>query len=121
MKELTLVDQEKYERIDDDLFGVSRRIKRIDDGYFLLRNKKTGKIEVHNEKNVGGTLSLVSPFETLDIRLVHLLYKTRVEHSDDLIREIDETNERIEKKRNAEVLDNAKERLNVAIDKYKGR
>ena len=35
MKELTLVDREKYERIDDDLFGIARRIKRIDDGYFL--------------------------------------------------------------------------------------
>lgn len=121
MKELTLVDQEKYERIDDDLFGVARKIKRIDDGYFLLRNKKTGKIEVHNEKNAGGTLSLVSPFETLDIRLVHLLYRTRVERASDVIREIDETNEKIEEKRNAEVLDNARERLKEAIEKYKGR
>ena len=121
MMELSLATQEKYEIIDDDLFGIARKIKRIDDGYFLLRNKKTGKFEVHNTKNVGNTLSLVSPFETLDIRLVHLLYKTRVERVGDVVREIDETNEKIEKKRNAEVLDNAKERLKEAIDKYKGR
>lgn len=105
--------------ISDDLFGISKRLKRIDDGYFLVYNKKTKKYEVHNSKNRDNTLSLVSPFETLDIRLVHLVQRTRVENFSQIIKEIDETNEKIESSRMAEIKDNATERLKDALKKYK--
>ena len=113
------IDESVYEKIDDDLFGIARRIKRIDGGYFLLRNKNSGKIEVHNEKNVGGTLSLVSPFDTLDIRLVHLLYRTRVERMADIVKEMDDHNEKLEIEQNERVADNAKERLKEALKKFR--
>lgn len=105
--------------IGDDLFGIAKRLKRIDDGYFLVYNRATKKYEVHNSKNIGNTLSLVSPFETLDIRLVHLVRKTRVERSVELIKEMDEQNERLEKSKNAEIKDNANERLKDALRKYR--
>lgn len=105
--------------IGDDLFGIAKRLKRIDDGYFLVYNRDTKKYEVHNSKNVGNTLSLVSPFETLDIRLVHLVRKTRVERFSEIIKEMDEENEKIEKSRKEKIKDNATERLKDALRKYR--
>ena len=39
--------------IEDDLFGICGRLKSIDDGYFVFRNYKTGRFEVHNRKEIG--------------------------------------------------------------------
>lgn len=81
--------------IDDDLFGVARRLKSIDDGYFVFLNYKTGKFEVHNAKDTH-TLCLVLPYDTLDERTVrHVLY-TRAERAREIVARMERENARLE-------------------------
>lgn len=75
--------------IDDDMLGVARRLKSIDDGYFVFLNYKTGRLEVHNEKNGANTLCLVLPYDTLDERTVRRVRETRIERADELVAEIE--------------------------------
>ena len=84
--------------IDDDLFGISRRLKSIDDGYFVFLNYKTGKFEVHNKKDTP-SLCLVLPYDRLDERTVrHVLY-TRAERIAEIVKRMDEQNARLEQKK----------------------
>ena len=81
--------------IDDDLFGVCRRLKSIDDGYFVFLNYKTGKFEVHNKKD-SRTLCLVLPYDRLDERTVrHVLY-TRAERAREIVERMERENARLE-------------------------
>ena len=85
------------------MFGISRRLKSIDDGYFVFLNYKTGKFEVHNKKDTP-SLCLVLPYDRLDERTVrHVLY-TRAERVAEIVRRMDEQNARLEREtRNAAV------------------
>ncbi|MBD5131952.1 MAG: hypothetical protein HDT28_05105 [Clostridiales bacterium] len=83
--------------IEDDLFGVCRRLKSIDDGYYVFRNYKTGKFEVHNSKDKN-TLCLVLPYDTLDERTVrHVLY-TRADRLEQNLKIMDEQNRKAEER-----------------------
>ncbi len=104
--------------ISEDTYGVAQRIREIDDGYFLVFNVRTKKYEVHNSKNVGNTLSLVCPFEALDVRLVNLVRRTRRERATELVKEVEQNNTKIEKHESEIVLDNAKERAKEIIAKH---
>ena len=82
--------------VEDDLFGISRRLKSIDDGYFVFLNYKTGKFEVHNKKDTP-SLCLVLPYDRLDERTVrHVLY-TRAERVAEIVKRMDEQNARLER------------------------
>lgn len=83
--------------IEDDLFGVCRRLKSIDDGYFVFLNYKTGKFEVHNSKDAR-TLCLVLPYETLDERTVRRVLYTRAERAE-IIKEQMERENRLREER----------------------
>lgn len=83
--------------IRDDMFGICRRLKSIDDGYFVFLNYKTGKFEVHNAKDTR-TLCLVLPYDTLDERTVrHVLY-TRAERVREIVARMERDNARLEAK-----------------------
>lgn len=82
--------------IRDDMFGICRRLKSIDDGYFVFLNYKTGKFEVHNAKDTR-TLCLVLPYDTLDERTVrHVLY-TRAERVKEIVARMERENARLER------------------------
>lgn len=84
--------------IDDDLFGVCRRLKSIDDGYFVFLNYKTGRFEVHNRKDAH-TLCLVLPYDRLDERTVrHVLY-TRAERAREIVERMERENARLDAER----------------------
>ena len=92
--------------IDDDLFGVCRRLKSIDDGYFVFLNYKTGKFEVHNGKDTR-TLCLVLPYDTLDERTVRRVLYTRAERADRIAAQMERDNAKAEKRRNEAAIKNA--------------
>lgn len=81
--------------IDDDLFGVCRRLKSIDDGYFVFLNYKTGKFEVHNKKDTP-TLCLVLPYDRLDERTVRHVTYTRAERAREILERMERENARLE-------------------------
>lgn len=82
--------------IDDDLFGVARRLKSIDDGYFVFLNYKTGKFEIHNRRQRPNTLCLVLPFDRLDERTVNRVLYTRAENVKRIVADMERDNARRE-------------------------
>lgn len=82
--------------INDDMFGVCRRLKSIDDGYFVFLNYKTGKLEVHNAHDAP-TLCLVLPYDTLDERTVRHVLKTRRERINEMLAQIERDNLKLER------------------------
>ena len=93
--------------IVDDMFGVARRLKAIDDGYFVFLNYATGKFEVHNRNESPNTLCLVLPYETLDERTVNRVLYTRAERVEKLMADMEKNNEKAEKARLAAAIDKA--------------
>jgi hypothetical protein len=54
--------------ISSDLYDISGRIRDIEPGYFIVRNHKTGKFEIHSTDNIGDTYCLTLPYAELDAR-----------------------------------------------------
>lgn len=97
--------------IEDDLLGVCRRLKSIDDGYFVFLNYKTGKFEVHNSKD-SRTLCLVLPYDTLDERTVRKVLYTRAERVRQITERMERENARLERERAKRAADGVLAMLN---------
>lgn len=91
-------------KIFNDVHDICFRLKQIDDGYFVVFNTKSQKFEVHN-KNQTHTFCLSVPHKTLDKRTVDLTMKTRRENFDKILKEIDESNKRLEDENNKKIKD----------------
>ena len=87
------------------MFGVCRRLKAIDDGYFVFLNYKTGKFEVHNRRSHPNTLCLVLPFETLDERTVNRVLYTRAERAEQIMEQMERENAARERERKRKAMD----------------
>ena len=88
-------------KIEKDLFSISDRLKEIDGRYELFRNTLAHRFEVYIEK----ALQFVVPFQRLDARTLEFARKTRVERREQIVREIDERNARLEKQKEKEILE----------------
>ena len=101
---------EKY----TDIFNLSGRIKQIDASYELCFNKKLKRFEVHNNAILDSFVCLVP---NLDARLIEKLVLTRRENMKAFFKQLDEDNEKLEEKKQNEILGDAKDRLGE-IAKY---
>ena len=88
------------EHIAHDLFDISGRIRKIDDGYFIVRNHLMHRFEVHHVDNKPTTYAFIVPYDELDCRTLEYCEKTLVEHSARLLREMEENNRRVDAMRN---------------------
>lgn len=88
-------------KIEKDLFSICDRLKEIDGRYELFRNTLAHRFEVYIEK----ALQFVVPFQRLDARTLEFARKTRVERREQIVREIDERNARLEKQKEKEILE----------------
>ena len=79
------------------MFGIAKRIKHIDKGYFIVFDSKTQRYEVHNKNQSKSTYCLTSPYRGLDKRLLDYVCKTSLQYNKNLIMEIERHNEEIEK------------------------
>lgn len=86
-----------HQIIENDLFDIASRLKEIDPAYFIAREHKHGRFELHVKGQRGGTLALALPFERLDERTLRFARKTRAERAADLIKEAEEHNLRLER------------------------
>ena len=86
-----------YIFIKDDVYGIVKRIREIDDGYFIVLNTLRKKYEIHNINNKNGTYCFTSPYDNLDSRTYDYTQRTRIENSDKLLKEIEIKNEKIKK------------------------
>ena len=94
-----------------DAFDISKRLKQIDNGYFVCFNTVKQRFEVHNKKQ-RQTFCLVVPFESLDSRLLTYVRKTRKQNFDAIIKEMETHNEKLEKENKRVVLDKSSFMLN---------
>lgn len=101
------------EIINGDLFNITSRLRAVDSSYYVVRNYKTKKFEIHSASQRGSTLALVIPYDKLDARAVTLARKTRIERKDILIKQAEICNQKLYKQQK----DNA---VKNAINKIKG-
>ena len=66
--------------ITNDVFDIAKRIKEIDQDYFVVYDKKLCRFEVHNKRQKPDTLSLVLPYDTVDCRAIDKVLSTRTEY-----------------------------------------
>lgn len=77
--------------IKDDVFEIDKRLKEIDENYFILYDTEKQKYEVHNCLQET-TYCLTVPFDGLDSRLVDFVCLTNVANIDNIVRDIDNSN-----------------------------
>lgn len=85
-----------YILITNDLFDICSRLREIDSAYIVLYNTLKGCYEVHNTRQAD-SYCLSVPFDCLDCRTVELVYKTRSERAEQLFKEMESHNDRLEK------------------------
>ena len=92
--------------IEHDLFGIAARLKAIDDGYFVVYNKRTHAFEVHNRRQRGSTFALSVPYPCLDVRTETLVRRTRVENARRLFEEMERENRKLAARQQKEQIEN---------------
>jgi hypothetical protein len=106
-------------KLNGDLYDIANRIKSIDDSYFIVRDLKHKRFEIHNKKKKGDSLCVVIPYDRLDARTLVLASLTRVERLKEIVGEIESHNCRLIKKDNSMLMELANHRLQVEFDKQK--
>lgn len=83
--------------VDGDLYGISRRIKEISKGYFIVFNTRTEHYEAHCTENLGwDTHCLTIPYPRLDYRTLQLARETNVRlHGDRILKQLEEHNAKL--------------------------
>lgn len=105
-------------KLTHDVYEISKRIKQIDNGYYVVYNTLTRKFEIHNSHQIGSTYCLTLPYNELDERTLTYVAKTSCMNVERILEEIDNNNkiqENQEKRKtfsqfNELVLDNFKEK-----------
>lgn len=80
--------------ITHDVCDIAQRIKEVDENYFIVFNRLTGRFELHDRSN-RDSFACELPYGELDARSIHHARMTRIERIDRLLRELDKHNENI--------------------------
>lgn len=97
--------------IEGDVLDILGRLKEIDDSYFIVFNLNRKKFEVHSSSQKGGTYAFTIPFDCLDDRTIDFARKTSIYRKDEVIKEIDRQNEKLQKDMLNDAVDHLKEVL----------
>lgn len=89
-------------KIDNDVFEITKRIKEIDEGYYIVFDTKKERYELHN-KNQPYTYCLTYPYADLDSRLIDMLLYTNINNIDNILYDIDKNNNNIENNVNKDI------------------
>lgn len=83
-------------KIDNDVFDIAKRIKDIDEGYFILFDVDKNVYELHNKFQLT-SFCLTIPYANLDNRVIDLILYSDASNIDKIIEDIDRNNEYIER------------------------
>ena len=78
-----------------DVYNISKRIKEIDKGYYIVFNTSKSKFEIHNSLQLGGSYCLTLPYTNLDERTLKYVRKTSSANIDYVLNEIENDNNKI--------------------------
>lgn len=84
--------------VKGDMYDIARRIKEVEEGYFIVFNTRNEKYEVHSTFNKGwNTYCFTVPYDQLDIRTLHLCRETSLAlHGDNILKNMEAENEKID-------------------------
>lgn len=97
--------------IYSDCQDIIKRLKEIDKDYFVKYNLDKKCYELHNHAQERGTYCLSLPFECLDERTIDLTLKTLSFKRDEIVKELDAENEKLEKAKRRKILNDAEAML----------
>jgi len=97
-EEKGLFRKRDYVEVTSDVCDISKRVKGIDPGYFILFNKRKQRYELHHSGQPDFTFCLLIPYDTLDERLLNLIYDTRTEKLKEIVAKMEAHNEHLERK-----------------------
>jgi len=106
--------------IKNDLFKISKRIKKIDKNYFILFNKLSQNFEVHYRIQKGGTFCFVAG-KALDKKTLDKTLLTSAKFFKTNLKKMNMDNEILECKKEEENSLKRKEKLNAylkCVEKY---
>lgn len=101
-------------RIDCDLFDIAKRIKEIDENYIIYFNPQKAKFELHRESYGKVGYELTFPFNSLDARAINYCLKTRIERKEDLLKEMEKENKRLERLE----IEKSKKEIELSFEDY---
>ncbi len=101
--------------INSDVLDVSSRLKEIDPDYRLHYITERGVFELKNTK--GETL-LTYPYKTIDVRMVYKARETRIERSEELLREIERNNASVRESAERKILKDAGDAIKEGAEEY---
>jgi len=84
----------KQKVIKSDVFDICKRIKELDESYYIVYNFDRNRFEVHSNAQRGSSFCFVIPYEQLDARTIEHARRTNIARKDKLIEEIDKANEK---------------------------
>lgn len=82
-------------KIENDVFFICQRLKKIDSSYMVYYNLSDGFYEVHSSAQVKNSYCFKVPYSQLDERTLDYAIKTRAENRDKLLEEIESNNRMI--------------------------
>ena len=91
-------------KIEEDVFDITKRLKEIDESYFVMVNTQKQKFEVHSSAQKH-TYCLTIPHKNLDARTISLTLKTRIENTEKILAEIEENNKKLERENKRQIDD----------------
>ena len=83
-------------KIESDVYNISKRIKSIDKGYYVVYDTTTSKFEIHNKSQKGSSYCLTLPFNQLDDRTLKRVRSTMSSNIDEIIYNLENDNKILE-------------------------
>ena len=91
--------------VRSDVFNICSRVKKFDNSYRIVYDNIADTYQIYST-NLNGVIELIGwtplsyvcslPYNQLDERTINYLYSTRVENIEDIIKQIDGDNQRLE-------------------------
>ena len=92
--------------VRSDVFNICERVKKFDSAYRVVYDNIANTYLIYST-NLNGGIELIGwtplsyvctlPYDCLDNRTIDYLYSTRVENLEDIIKQIDEDNQKLER------------------------
>ena len=79
-------------KICKDVYNISKRIKDIDSGYFIVYDTFKQVYEIHNSNQTGSSFCLTLPFDQLDERCLKHVLKTQSSNIDEILKKLENDN-----------------------------
>lgn len=95
------------------------RLKELNRAFFVMFNTKKQKYEIHCSDQPFSTLACVLPYDELDARAISYVREHSNERLEKIVREIEDYNERLAAKAEAEMIDKANYKMREVFNYLK--